>query len=900
LRFSNKFTLPLFFSLVSLAAYYLITINFGSQIALFASFLVIILTAFIAGLYAGVAVTAVNSALSIFEFVQAESILPLHITEVIILTIGGLLVSAMGGILQKARLEQKKSKLKVERTQKGFKEAEARFHSALAAAHAGIYRLDLKLGTAFRNASLNKIFGLQDKEALFPINDFVMRIHADDQERVGSSIQRMIEQKSSFSEQYRVYRADGSILWIKDRGMALIGEDGSVEAVTGTMVDITDLVKAEESLHRSQEQFRVLVESIKDYGIFLLDTEGNIVSWNIGAERITGFTDTEAIGAHLDSIFSSPSVEAGRENIRAELMEAKAKGIWQGERWHSRKNGIRFLAQEVVYPLQKSGQVYGFAKVIGDITLRKKAEESVKHSEARFRLLIEAIPQMVWSASPDFRFSYANQRWIDYTGMSETEIATDGWNLLFDREDAEKLRSTWAESTANKSAFSQEIRIRRGDNTYRWHLCLALPILDANGDITEWFGTHTDIEEQKQIQLELITAKQEAEEVSQLKSAFLATVSHEIRTPLSAIIGFSKLLAEEVWPEEKMREFAHISLRNGYSLSRIIDDILDLSKVEAGKLEVARTEVSIHELVEEVIESLSVKAMEKSIGIRCKIDNDIPDLIMSDATRLRQILVNIVGNAIKFTIEGEVSVEVKLEHGSIKNLAIFVSDTGCGISSQNASFLFQPFVQADTSTSRKYGGTGLGLALSRKLAQLLGGNVTLVGSKPQAGSTFKIELPLVVKAGLEKSHSAQPKKLELHPKTQPVFGRLQGLRILVAEDAVDTQLLLRQILQRQGAELDFADNGKQAIECAESKDYDIILMDIQMPICDGYQATRTLRANAYSKPIIGLSAHAMREEHDKIIASGCNEHLAKPFDPKKLVDLIAALSADTPQSKNLA
>ncbi|RYZ49565.1 MAG: response regulator, partial [Proteobacteria bacterium] len=222
------------------------------------------------------------------------------------------------------------------------------------------------------------------------------------------------------------------------------------------------------------------------------------------------------------------------------------------------------------------------------------------------------------------------------------------------------------------------------------------------------------------------------------------------------------------------------------------------------------------------------------------------------------------------------------------------------ISSQNASYLFQPFVQADTSTSRKYGGTGLGLALSRKLAQLLGGNVTLVASKPQSGSTFKIELPIFVQSGAEKAQNPQPKKLELNGKPQPVLGRLKGLRILVAEDAVDTQLLIRQILQRQGAELDFADNGKQAIECAESKEYDIILMDIQMPICDGYQATRTLRANAYSKPIIGLSAHAMREEHDKIIASGCNEHLAKPFDPKKLVDLIASLSAETAKPSNLA
>ncbi len=775
-------------------------------------------------------------------------------------------------------------------SQRDFKEAEERFHSALAAAHAGIYRLDLRVGTAFRNASLNKIFGLQNKEAIFPITDFMMRIHADDQQRVNQSIQRMIHDKSSFSEQYRVYRADGSILWIKDRGMVLTDEEGQVSAVTGTMVDITDLVQAEESLHRSQEQFRVLIESIKDYGIFLLDLQGNIVSWNVGAERITGFTDIEAIGQHLKTIFAT--TEGAVDSTQNELIAAAKKGMWQGERWHVRKNGTHFLAQETVYPLQKNGVIYGFAKVIGDITQRKRSEESLKHSEARFRQLLEAIPQMVWSARPDFSFDYANQRWLDYTGMSRAEIAEQGWSKLFPQEDADHTMALWKRAAESKTAFSHEVKIRRGDGTYRWHLCRALPILDMEGNISEWFGTHTDIEEQKILQGELIAAKQEAEEVSQFKSAFLATVSHEIRTPLSAIIGFSRLLVEETWPEDKMKEFAQIALRNGYSLARIIDDILDLSKVEAGKLEVAKAEISVSELLSEVIESLSVKAVEKGINISLQIDEDVPETILSDATRIRQILVNIIGNAIKFTNQGHVLVNVTAESGSPKpSLAIYVKDTGCGISLQNASYLFQPFVQADTSTSRKYGGTGLGLALSRKLAQLLGGNVALDSSIPDQGSTFKIELPLKAAQVAEKIIRASAKKVELHAKPTPMLARLKGLRILVAEDAVDTQLLIRQILQKQGAELDFADNGKQAIECAEAKDYDVILMDIQMPICDGYQATRTLRSRNYRKPIIGLSAHAMREEHEKILASGCNEHLAKPFDPKKLIDMISSLSA---------
>ncbi|MBC7659514.1 MAG: PAS domain S-box protein [Chitinophagaceae bacterium] len=885
MRISQRIFLPAFYAFSGSVLTYGTALLVSPSAAYAAPLLFALLVSILGGFWAGFTVALFTLALPhFFPFTLTINPTPGDAAFVCLATI---IVSAVGHWLQTNRLELKRSKLKDVKSLSNFKAAEERFHSALAAAHAGIYRLDLRAGTAYRNASLNKIFGLQDKEAVFPINDFVMRIHLEDQQRVNGSIQRMIENKSSFSEQYRVYRADGSILWIKDRGVALLDEHGEVEAVTGTMVDITDLVQTEESLHRSQEQFRVLIESIKDYGIFLLDLKGNIISWNIGAERITGFTDTEAIGQHIRTIFSSMALSTN--NTSEELEEARERGMWQGERWHARKNGAFFLAQEVVYPLLKNGLIYGYAKVVGDITLRKRAEESLQHSEARFRQLLEAMPQMVWSARVDYSFDYANQRWLDYTGMSKAEIAANGWSQLFAEGDAKATMAIWKEAAAASSAFSHEVRIRRGDGSYRWHLCRALPILDMDGNICEWFGTHTDIEEQKQLQSELMAAKQEAEEASQLKSAFLATVSHEIRTPLSAIIGFSRLLAEESWHEDKMKEFAQIALRNGYALARIIDDILDLSKVEAGKLEVARTEISVHDLLSEVMESLSVKAMEKSIGVNFHIEPDVPETIYSDATRIRQILINIIGNAIKFTIEGEVSVRVAIESQPKASLVIYVTDTGCGISSQNASFLFQPFVQADTSTSRKYGGTGLGLALSRKLSQLLGGNVTLVNSKPTGGSVFKIDLPLETFVAAEKCVRAAAKRIDVTSK--PIVARLKGLKILVAEDAVDTQLLIRQILQKQGAELDFADNGKQAIECAESKDYDIILMDIQMPICDGYQATRTLRSRAYTKPIIGLSAHAMREEHEKIIASGCNEHLAKPFDPKKLVDLIETLSS---------
>ncbi|RZA13190.1 MAG: PAS domain-containing hybrid sensor histidine kinase/response regulator, partial [Proteobacteria bacterium] len=283
------------------------------------------------------------------------------------------------------------------------------------------------------------------------------------------------------------------------------------------------------------------------------------------------------------------------------------------------------------------------------IESRADLSRRVEQRARELSSLLEVLPQIVWKTKLDGSNEYVNKKWLDYTGLSRAQITREGWSTLFDPSEVAETTEIWKVAAESKSPFSHELRIRRADGSYRWHLCRAFPILDANGHISEWFGTHTDIEEQKQLQNELLRAKQEAEEVSQMKSAFLATVSHEIRTPLSAIIGFSRLLVEETWSEEKMKEFAQISLRNGYALSRIIDDILDLSKVEAGKLEIAKTEVSLQELLSEVVESLSVKAMEKGIGVSYRIEDTVPETFLSDAVRLRQILINIIGNAIKFT-----------------------------------------------------------------------------------------------------------------------------------------------------------------------------------------------------------------------------------------------------------
>lgn len=385
---------------------------------------------------------------------------------------------------------------------------------------------------------------------------------------------------------------------------------------------------------------------------------------------------------------------------------------------------------------------------------------------------------------------------------------------------------------------------------------------------------------------EVKEAKEMAEAASTAKSEFLANMSHEIRTPLGAILGFTSLLADPELSPEARNEYIQIITRNGSLLSRLIDDILDLAKVEAGRLEAEVTTFSLPELINDVVSLLGVRAQEKGLDLVVEKDTKMPIQIATDPFRLRQILLNIIGNAIKFTQKGSVTITQKYEKmlKSDEHKIIFeIEDTGIGISEEQRKVLFQSFAQADSSTTRKYGGTGLGLNLSKKLARILGGNVWLAERDEKGGSTFIIEIktPFVSFNGENEKNGIDDSKktIELNDKA----------KVLVVEDSEDNQLLMKHILSGKGIDVDFANNGIEGVEKALQGTYDIVLMDIQMPVMDGHEATRKLRSKGFEKPIVALSAHVMKEEIAKSLDAGCNEHLVKPLDSKKLFEVLSHL-----------
>lgn len=504
----------------------------------------------------------------------------------------------------------------------------------------------------------------------------------------------------------------------------------------------------------------------------------------------------------------------------------------------------------------------------------------------RYQNLADAIPHMVWRATPDGRVEYFNKIWCQYTGRDLPNSLGTEWQTAFEKEDLKTFLKIWIDAMENGEGFEVECRICRHDGKYRWHWVQAVAERDSQGRFIAWLGTCTDIEDRKVVEDRLVIAQRNSESANQAKTQFLANMSHEIRTPLNAIMGFTDLMLDPHLSYEERTNAISIVRRNGGQLLKIIDEILDISKIEAGKMDIESVDTNILGVLSGVRSLMNVTAVKKNVNLTFEIDNEIPKMAVTDPTRLRQILINVIGNAIKFTEKGSVTVTASYEKSESRNFLYFkVKDTGLGLDLALSEKIFVPFSQADCSTTRIYGGTGLGLTLSRRLARALGGDVWLAGSELGKGSTFiakiDVEVPFPVQWARRFSDIDFDESKNLKESQLKI---LKGKRILVVEDAKDNQVLITRFLQGAGAEIDIANNGEEGVAKALANDYEAILMDIQMPLLDGYEATSRLRSQGYNRPIIALTAHALKVEKEKCLFVGCDEHLTKPIDRNVLIE----------------
>jgi PAS domain S-box-containing protein len=518
-----------------------------------------------------------------------------------------------------------------------------------------------------------------------------------------------------------------------------------------------------------------------------------------------------------------------------------------------------------------------------DVTAARRYEQRLFESEDRFRTMAEAIPQIVFESNPDGEVQWVNRKFYEFSGLPETSHPMqEKIESAIHPDDLELMRDCWKQSTEAGRPLELQYRLRAANGEYKWFMVRALPVSDGRGNLLRWIGSGTDIDHQKRMADELKVAKEIAERANKMKTSFLANMSHEIRTPLGAILGFTELLGDPDLKDEERAEFLSIVSRNGQTLSRIVDDILDLSKVEAGMLTLERVQMSPAPLIKEVVDLFGERAKSKGLEIKFSASEKVPATLVSDATRIRQIVSNLISNAIKFTEEGFVDVAVV---ATSKEWSVRVCDTGIGIKSDQISRLFKPFMQGDDSMNRKFGGTGLGLHLSRRLAEALGGSLTIAPSQETSGSCFTLCLPIenasaVSLPGLRTS--------ETDVSIQECV--LKNRRILVVDDSPDNQMLIQRMLVRRGAIVDFACDGKSGIERAQAHDYDLILMDLQMPGIDGFEATRRLRSAGSSVPIVALTAHVIEEVRNQCVEAGCDGFLSKPIRASELVTTVEHLS----------
>ena len=574
----------------------------------------------------------------------------------------------------------------------------------------------------------------------------------------------------------------------------------------------------------------------------------------------------------------------------------------------------------------------------------------LRESEERFRALTEKASDVIVIMGEDGRHTYSSPSIEQIFGYPIDDVVGRSPSDFVHPDDWPGVERCLKESAhrPHEAVPIQPFRTRRKNGSWLWLEGHATCLYDQPGvegilfnchDITDrkrseeaLQGTNAVMTEalarEKRVsrELEVVAerfenASKEADAANRAKSEFLANMSHEIRTPMTAILGFADVLREEViccptCPEDadcprraNATEAVATIRRNGEYLVQIINDILDLSKVEAGKLEVETIPCSLVKLVAEAQSLMQVPAKDKNLAFNVEYNGPIPETIETDPTRLRQILVNLIGNGIKFTERGGVRLLVQLvDKGPGEPVMQFdIIDTGVGLTEDQIARLFQPFAQADSSTTRKFGGTGLGLAISKRLANMLGGDVT-VDSTPGEGSTFRVTVATGSLDGVRTLHNPAESAL-VKPPGHVGSGSDHGeldCRILLAEDGPDNQRLITHVLTKAGAQITVVGNGQLAVEAAlaardEGNPFDVILMDMQMPVMDGYKATGLLRRRGYDGTVIALTAHAMASDRDKCIEAGCNDYATKPIDRRKLIDAVGThLEGRTPAEAPIA
>ncbi len=686
---------------------------------------------------------------------------------------------------------------------------------------------------------------------------------------------QLVNRTESTYLEYEIITKSGERVWLGQNVQLIIRDDKP----TGFLIvarNITERVHSDNKIKQSEERYKKMFEGAFD-GVIRLNAQGHFLEWNSKMESMLGYSDEELFEMSISNIIHPDDMEKSLR-YQIKLLEDGFYSHYTG-RFIS-KHGTIVHIEINSTATYEAGKFSGSIDNIRDISERVAIEKAIIKSEEKYRGIIENLELGLLEVDANEVITKVYPSFNKLTGYSQEDLVGKNPTNFLLHPDSEKEMKKQTGRRVHGESSVYEVQIRKKSGEYKWVIISGAPYYDDQGGYRGSLGVHLDISRQKKLESDLKKANKIAQASSKAKELFLANMSHEIRTPLNAVIGLSNLLKRTDLDNDQS-EYAINIFNSSKNLLLLVNDILDMSKIDSGKIEMNSAEFNLRKTLGTIMSSATYLAEKKRLSLDLKIDETLDDLYLGDELKICQVLINLVNNAIKFTASGGVIIHIKHktdepdEHG----IEIHVEDTGKGIAKEALGVIFEDFSQEDNTISKNYGGTGLGLSISKKLVNLLGGSLS-VTSELGVGTTFYFNVTLQ-----RVDRDNQPKD-----NTEKMIVDWGKINILTVEDNPVNQFVIESTIKSWNGSTDIANNGKEAISMLSEQQYDVILMDMQMPVMDGIAATKFIRQEMkLDIPIIAFTANAMKKEMDRCLEVGMDDYIAKPFQEEALKSKILNL-----------
>ena len=833
-----------------------------------------------------VALILVDSSLAIMMRVVHQGLEDLAVLQflMLILALTALILGAIIG-------ERKKAEGRLA-------DEEERIRLILESTAEGIYGIDRDGVCTFINQAALRILGFTSRDQVLGLNCHLLfhHSHADGTPFPMQDcriVHAFRSRKGAHADEEVFWRNDGRSFPVEYWSHPLLRGGEAIGSVV-TFLDISQRHSFERAIRESEQKFRAIFEGA-EIGIAVAEIDGGHVTANPAYQRMLGCTAEEMRFINVFDKLTHPDDVERDMNSYQPLVRGEIDRLHIEKRYLRRDGRMVWASVELSLLRDAAGKPQYILGLAADITERKRVEEELRTSESQLRAFIEDAPVSVAMFDREIRYLATSRRWITDYGFGHSDLTGI---CLYDL--IPNLPEKWREShrrglAGEKQHLGEDVWIR-ADGTEQWVTSAVYPWRDPSGKVGGIIISAEDISQRKLNEQLLQEAKRAAEAASAAKSTFLANMSHEIRTPLNGILGMTELVLDTELTEGQRENLSLVHF-SAESLLSIINDILDFSKIEAGKLEIELIPFRLRDSLQQILKTCAIRAQQKGLQFSFKAPPDVPDVLIGDPGRLRQVLLNLVGNAIKFTERGQILVAVAAAFPAKGRVLLHfgVKDTGIGIPAETQEKIFAAFAQADGSMARKYGGTGLGLAICVRLVDMMGGRIW-VESAPQKGSVFHFTLDLALAKESEIPRDEQMGQPGAAPQlsstvpAKPESFHGGGRRVLLVEDNAVNRTLAQRLLQKAGFDVSIAVDGKEAISAMQNAEFELVLMDIQMPEMDGFEATAEIRKREQltgrRTPIIALTAHALKEDRERCISAGMDAYVTKPIRPAELFGVI--------------